>query len=412
MEASTTSGPSRTRTLAVLSVVILIVAASFVHYEATRPNASDSSASITSLQNAISSLQLTNQALQAEVAALSTQNNTSAGLSAAKIYALAQASVVTVQGDEVTTTNTFFGPVTSVSIVLGSGFVISYQNSYYIVTNFHVIDGVTNITATFSDGNSFPAKVVGSDAYSDLAILSTSAPSSELVPLSLAGSAERPTVGEPVYAIGNPFGLSGSMTFGIVSQTGRTITESTSSQISIPDVIQFSAPINPGNSGGPLLDSNGVVIGITTASATGSQGLFFAIPSSTIVRELPSLIGTGTYKLHPYLGISGADMDYQLALATKTNVTYGVLVEETAAGGPAASAGIRAGSSTVTIEGTDYIIGGDVIISVNGTKVLNQDGLFAYLEENAVAGQTVTLGVIRTGAPVSVNVVLGSLPGS
>jgi S1-C subfamily serine protease len=310
----------------------------------------------------------------------------------------------------VTTVNTFFGPVTSVSVVLGSGFAVSYGNSSYIITNFHVVDGVNNITATFADGNAYPAVVVGSDKYSDMAVLTTNAPGSEFDYLTLAGAGQAPVVGEPVYAIGNPYGLAGSMTFGIVSQTGRTITESTSTSISIPDIIQFSAPINPGNSGGPLLNANGVVIGMTTATVTNSQGLGFAIPASTILRELPHLVSTGTYALHPYLGIEGADMDYQLALAEKSNATYGVLVESVSSGSPAAKAGIHAGTGTATIEGSSYTIGGDVIVSVNGVKVLNQDALSSYLEENAVSGQSVQLGIIRAGAPATVTVVLGSLP--
>jgi S1-C subfamily serine protease len=200
------------------------------------------------------------------------------------------------------------------------------------------------------------------------------------------------------------------MTFGIVSQTGRTITESTSTSISIPDIIQFSAPINPGNSGGPLLNSDGLVIGITTATVSNSQGLGFAIPASTIVRELPSLISRGSYSQHPYLGIAGADMDLQLALAQKANATYGVLVQAVSAGSPAAAAGIKAGTAMATVEGSQYVIGGDIIVSVNGVKVLNQDGLSAYLEENAAAGQTIQLGILRSGSLVAVSVTLGSLP--
>ena len=130
------------------------------------------------------------------------------------------------------------------------------------------------------------------------------------------------------------------------------------------------------------------------------------------MRALEGLFSSGSYDLHPYLGIAGADMSYQLALAAKTNATYGVLVEQVAAGSPAAAAKIRAGSSTVVIGGATYLVGGDVIISVNGIKVLNQDGLAAYLEENATAGQRVQLGLIRSGAPTTVTVTLGSLPGS
>src|SRR5439155_22984115 len=142
----------------------------------------------------------------------------------------------------VTKTNTVFGPQTSVAIVIGSGFVITYLGSWYIVTNFHVVDGVVNSTATFWDGNSFPATVVGSDPYSDLAVVSVKAPASEFYPLLVVPSSSI-KVGQPVVAVGNPFGLSSSMTYGIVSQLGRTIQEQASGQFPISGVIQFSAPI-------------------------------------------------------------------------------------------------------------------------------------------------------------------------
>jgi S1-C subfamily serine protease len=281
-----------------------------------------------------------------------------------------------------------------------------------VVTNFHVVNGVTNITVTFSDGNSYAASVKGSDQYSDLAVLTANAPASEYYPLQLLGTLQVASVGETVYAIGSPFGLSGSMTFGIISQVGRTITESTSSQVSIANVIQFSAPINPGNSGGPLLDSSGQVVGITTAGVSNSAGLYFAIPSSTITRELPALVATGKYTLHPNLGLSGADMTYQLAKATGSNLTYGVLVQSVVSGGPAEEAGIRGGTSTAVVEGSTYRVGGDVIISVNGVKVIDSDALASYLEVYAEAGETVQLGILRSGSIITVSVVLGALPPS
>jgi S1-C subfamily serine protease len=284
-----------------------------------------------------------------------------------------------------------------------------YLDSLYIVTNFHVVNGVQNLTVTFADGDAYPAKVVGTDPYSDLAVVTVNAPAKEFVPLQVISSANV-EVGQPVAAIGNPYGLSGSMTFGIVSQLGRTIQEATAGNFSISGVIQFSAPINPGNSGGPLLNANGQVIGITTAMVNGSQGVGFAIPSSTILLELPSLISTGSYNMHAYLGISGVDMDYQLAQASHTNVTYGVLIEDVVSGGPAAAAGLRAGSTTITIAGEQYLVGGDVIISINGTKIVNQDALATYLQENALAGQRVQIGIIREGSLMTVVLTLGERP--
>jgi len=152
------------------------------------------------------------------------------------------------------------------------------------------------------------------------------------------------------------------------------------------------------------------VIGITTASVTSSQGIGFAIPSNTILRDLPSLVATGTYQKYAYLGIGTVDMNYQLALASGTSTTYGVLVESVVAGGPAAAAGLHAGTTTVMIDGSQYLVGGDIIVSINGTKIINQDALATYLAQNTIAGQTVNLGVIRSGSLITVALVLGTRP--
>ena len=328
------------------------------------------------------------------------------GLNTIQIYNSTRPSIVTVQGTQ--NQSSVFG-VQSVS-VLGSGFVVLYQSSDYIITNYHVAGATSNQTVTFSDGDSYAASLVGSDPYVDLAVLSVQdAPSSEYHALQVIPSSTLP-VGAPVVAIGNPFGLSGSMTFGIVSALGRTIQDPTAGNFSIADVIQFSAPINPGNSGGPLLDSNGHVVGITTAVVGGSQGVGFAIPSSTIIRELPSLIATGTYSQHSYLGIEGSDMNYQLAKAVNTNYTYGVLVASTFPGSPAAKAGIRGGTTLVIVNGQQYLIGGDVIVSVNGSRIVDNDALAAYLQKSTLPGQAVVLGIIRSGSFTTLPVVLGSRP--
>ena len=392
-----------------VAVVALFAVAALAYYNSTLlPARSSYSSQVSSLQQEVNNLEQANAALQSQVSSR-TSNSNASNVGAESLYISASKSVVTVEGDELVTQNTFFGQVTSVATIQGSGFVASYLNSSYVVTNDHVVSGVTNITVTFSDGNSFPASVVGTDKYSDLAVLKVSAPAAEFVPLPIVNSDQVALVGETVYAIGSPYGLSGSMTVGIVSQVGRTITESASTQISIADVLQFSAPINPGNSGGPLLDSSGEVIGITTAGVSSSTGLYFAIPSSTILRELGSLVSTGNYTAHPSLGISGADMTYQLSQKMGTNVTYGVLVQSVVSGGAAAKAGVRGGSSTAVVEGTTYRIGGDIIVSVNGYKVIDSDALASYLEQHVVAGQTVQLGIVRSGALTTVSVVLGSL---
>ena len=143
---------------------------------------------------------------------------------------------------------------------------------------------------------------------------------------------------------------------------------------------------------------------------SGSQGLGFAIPSSTILREIPSLVGTGSYRSHPYLGIGSTDMSYQLAQAIKTNTTYGVLVENVVTGGPAASAGIHAGSTIAVVNGQRYLLGGDVIVSINGTRIVNEDALATYLEQNTIAGQAIQLGIIRSGQLLTLSVTLGARP--
>src|SRR5208282_5650989 len=211
-----------------------------------------------------------------------------ASINAIQIYKNSNESVVTVEGFTTTTVTGFLG-IGSQSVqaeILGSGFILNYNNANYIVTNFHVVDGVSNMTAIFWNGDAYPATVVGTDPYSDLAIVKVpTAPASEIHPLTLSSSSSV-QVGDPVAAIGNPFGLSGSLTVGVVSQLGRTITEETAGNYSIADIIQFSAPINPGNSGGPLFNANGQVIGLTTATVNGSQGVGFAIPSDSVTREI------------------------------------------------------------------------------------------------------------------------------
>lgn len=326
-----------------------------------------------------------------------------------QIYANSSHSVVTVRGVTPELTLTDSGPATTLVTVLGTGFVVTYNSSYYIVTNFHVVDGLVNATVTFSNGDSYRAKVVGSDAYSDLAIVSIAASAGEYYPLHL-GSSSTLKVGESVVAIGNPYGLSNTITVGIVSQVGRSLRTDTSGGYAIANTIQFSAAINPGNSGGPLINSDGVVVGMTTAIVSDSQGLGFAIPSDTISRELPVLTKDGKYDKHPYLGVQLADMNYQLAQAMRTNLTWGVLIENTVSGGPASKSGLRGGTRNVTIEQQRYLIGGDIIVSLDGNKVVNYDALSAYLEDHAAPGQTIQVEIIRSGTHMIIPVQLGTRP--
>ncbi|TLX99689.1 MAG: PDZ domain-containing protein [Thaumarchaeota archaeon] len=395
------------KTLAVVSILLVVTASATAYsYYLFQQQ----STQVSQLQQLVSNLESRNTQLQQELNSGVTPNNASVlSLDPVSIYRSANRSIVTIQGVQVTTVNTFFGPQQSLQVVLGSGFVVRDTGSYYIVTNFHVLSGDTNLTVTFWNGNSYVGNVVGTDPYSDLGVVSVTAPPSQLFPIQIASSSSL-QVGQPVVAIGNPFGLAGSMTFGIISQVGRTIQDPVAGNFSIASAIQFSAPINPGNSGGALLNSRGEVVGITTAVVNGAQGVGFAIPSDTIVRELPSLITTGKYNLHPYLGIGSADMSYALAQKQGTNVTYGALIEQVVPGGPASRAGLRAGNTMVALEGTQYVIGGDIIVSLNRTKIVNTDALSTYLEGHALAGQTIQVGIIRGGSFQTVSVVLGTRP--
>ena len=383
-------------------LVLAVVLSSLVTYSAVSIMVAPATTSGTQqLQNLVNALQAQNSQLQSQLASKSGQNTTALGIDPVAIYSQDSASVVTVEGVQVG----IFGN----SSILGSGFVTDFQSLHYVITNYHVVANVSDMTVTFSNGDAYLASVVGTDPYSDLAVLKVNAPSSEFRPLQVVSSSTL-RVGQPVVAIGNPFGLSGSMTLGIISQLGRTISESLAGNFPIANVIQFSAPINPGNSGGPLLSGNGTVVGMTTATVESSQGLGFAIPSDTILKELPSLVTTGSYQGHAYLGISTADMNYQLAQLQKTNVTYGALVESVTAGSPADRAGLVAGSNTVTVQGSQYTIGGDIIIAVNGTKIVNTDALSSYLQEYALPGQTGVFQIIRNGQVRTLDIVYGTRP--
>jgi len=330
-----------------------------------------------------------------------------ANISLTQLYNEVIDSVVMVRG--LIVQSSFFGLVQSTTEVEGSGFVYNYtrpgKTLMVVITNFHVVDGASDITVTFTNGSAYAANVLGTDVYSDLAVLEVdNAPAQQLKPLPVISSSAL-NVGDPVIAIGNPFGLTGSMTTGTVSQLGRTITENTTGGYSIADIIQFDAPINPGNSGGPLLNSEGQVVGITTAIVENSQGLGFAIPSNAILREVASLIETGTYTQHPWLGVEGTDMDYYIARAMNINVTYGWLITSTINGGPAEKAGLHGGKNA-QVEGTTIPIGGDIILAMNGTQVINGDALSAYLEEHTQPGDNLTLTIKRNGIPTLLNITL------
>ena len=325
-------------------------------------------------------------------------------VSVGALYQQVKASVVVVQ--DLVPVYSVFNFLRGYSQQQGSGFVTIVDNKPFIVTNNHVIQNAINVTVTFANGDSFPANIVGSDPLADLAIISINVSSSDLQPLTIISSKSL-QVGDPVVAVGSPYGLSGTLTTGVVSAMGRTITESDGTQnggIDIPDVIQTSTAINPGNSGGPLVNYQGEVVGITTAAVSNSQGLGFAIPSETILREITLLIQNGSYDKHPTIDASGIDMNYQIAQIIGTNVTYGWLVESISN-----QNGLKAGTTQVTVGASTVIIGGDVVIGINGTRIANTDDLLSYLEQKTLPGQKVDFNIIRGGLTQTVSVTIGKL---
>jgi len=225
-------------------------------------------------------------------------------------------------------------------------------------------------------------------------------------------------VGEIAIAIGNPYGFEGSMTVGTVSGLGRDlptsqVDQASGASYSIPDVIQTDAAVNPGNSGGVLVNDQGQVIGVTSAlesSSGSSSGIGFAIPAEIVSNVIPSLISSGKYD-HPYLGISGTDMTPDIAQAMKLpTTTRGALVEQVSAGGPAANAGLQGSNTTVTINGVQGTVGGDIITAIDGQTINSMSDIIAYLAIHTQVGQTVTLMIMRGGQTQTVQVTLGSRP--
>lgn len=324
-------------------------------------------------------------------------------VSLAALYKQTRASVVVIQS-LVPQYDMFFGRLVSYSQQQGSGFVALVDGEPYIITNNHVVEDGTNVTVTFANGDSYPATTVGSDPLADLAVLSLSETTVDLQPLSLVSSTGL-QVGDPVVAVGSPYGLSGTLTTGVISALGRTITENDgSTSRNIADVIQTSTAINPGNSGGPLINYAGEVVGITTAAVSNSEGLGFAIPSETIMREVPSLVTNGSYDLHPTINVAGRDMNYQIAQAAGTDVTYGFLVESVSV-----QNGLKGGTTQATVVGSRILIGGDIIIGINGTRISNTDEMLSFLEQHTLPGQTVDFAVIRDAKTQTVAVSIGKI---
>jgi S1-C subfamily serine protease len=429
-------------------------------FTVTKINTLEVDAQQTETQNSInnsSTIQSTN---------ISSANVTSSptSLTPSDIFSKVQDSVV-----QVTTTNKdIAGPLNS---GLGSGFV--YDNDGHIITNYHVValassgessnnisssNNNTDIVVTINDGSVYNAKIVGSDRFSDIAVLRIENISeSKLVPLTF-GNSSQAEIGEEVVAIGNPFGLSGTLTVGVVSGLGRIIPSIPDQQeqeqqpslpenpfggpfpdipglpfqqpplipdqqeqertgaFSIPDIVQTDAAVNPGNSGGPLLNMEGQVIGMNTAifSETGVYaGIGFAIPSNTITKVVPSLITVGSYQ-HPWLGLIGIDItpDIAKALGLSLDEAKGFLVIGVNEGSPAAKAGIRGGDRVTDVNGREIRLGGDIVLKIDNQDVRKIEDILTYLEGQKHAGDTVQLTILRDGKTQTVNATLTPRPGS
>lgn len=292
---------------------------------------------------------------------------------------------------------------------IGSGIV--YDLSGHIITSNHVVEDYQKIRVVFHDGQSYSAKVSGTDRFADLAVIKVDADPQTLHPLPL-GDSSKLRIGDQVTAIGSPFGLSGSMTSGIVSQLGRILNPPNLQSFSIPNVIQTDAAINPGNSGGPLLNNYGEVIGINTAIQTETgefSGVGFAIPSNTMKKIVPVLIQAGHYK-HPWLGVSGITVDPDLADSLGLSTHSGFLIENIVSDSPASKAGLHASNQTKTVDGIKYKFGGDIITGIDNIKVTKLEDLLNYLQDYKYAGDTMIMHIVRDNKTMDVTLTLQERP--
>lgn len=293
----------------------------------------------------------------------------------------------------------------------GSGFVIDDEG--HILTNNHVVEGASKVTVKLGDSEkTYDAEVVGTDPGTDIALLKVDAPDSEIQPLTLGHSSQM-EVGDPVVAIGNPFGLDRTVTSGIVSALQRQI--QAPNGFSISHVIQTDAAINPGNSGGPLINASGEVIGINAQIATGGTsngnvGIGFAIPIDTVKAELEQLKTKGEVE-HAFIGISGGTITTELAKALNLPVEEGVIVQSVVKDGPADKVGIEAGGTTATINGEEVRLGGDIITEVDGEKLKSMDELVEIIQ-GSKPGDTLKLTILRGGDEKTAEVTLGTQPES
>ena len=341
-----------------------------------------------------------NHSYSSEIPSVFAQLQSSETLSLTKLFEQSEQGVVSIS----VTKESPHGDTAAV----GSGFVFDKQG--HIITNNHVVNNAKKISVTFVDGTSYRSDIVGTDPYADLAVIKIDVNPEKIYPLPLGKSSEL-KVGEQIAAIGNPFGLSGSMTSGIVSQLGRILpTQGTG--FSISDVIQTDTAINPGNSGGPLLNMNGQVVGINTAiySTDGSfSGVGFSVPSDSAMKIIPSLINDGEY-LHPWIGITSTNISPDLADALNLEEAKGVLVMTVVKDSPADKAGLKGSSHSTVIDEFEFLIGGDIILSIDGNDVRKIDDVLMHLQREKSVGDKLNLGVMRDGEMTNIILILEQRP--
>jgi S1-C subfamily serine protease len=346
-----------------------------------------------------------------ETVAAPTDSGTSratGGIDVAEIYARSAPGVVQINSTGQGTAVDPFGGAPSSA--LGSGFVV--DKAGHIVTNYHVVRDAAQIRVSFSNQDTVEAKLVGTDPSTDLAVLQVDTDASALTPLPL-GNSDTVRVGDPVVAIGNPFGLTRTATAGIVSALQRLITAPNT--FTIDHVIQTDAPINKGNSGGPLLNARGQVIGVNTQIETGgvssgNVGIGFAVPSNTVKEVVAQILKTGRVD-RAYLGITGQAITPDLVQMVKLPVEKGVIVHSVRDGSGAKKAGLQAGDSSVVVAGETYVLGGDIIVAFDGKQVSSIEDLREAIAEHK-PGDTVRLEIYRDGKKTSVSVTLGRQPPS
>ncbi len=288
----------------------------------------------------------------------------------------------------------------------GSGAVIDKKG--HIVTNNHVVAGAQRLEVTLYDGSKWEAALVGTDPSNDMAVIRIKAPAGKLHPIPI-GDSSNLIVGQKVMAIGNPFGLRGTLTIGIISSLGRTLR--TDDGTTMENIIQTDAAINPGNSGGPLLDADGELIGINTAifsPSGGSVGIGFAVPSSVVTKVVPQLVEKG-YVSHPYLGVSILTLIPEFAQELGVGVEKGVMIMGVAPGGPADRAGLRGGNRRVRVGNTYIFVGGDIVVEIDGKPTGTKEEGTSIIGGKE-AGDTLNLKIWRNGTFKDITVTLGEKP--